>query len=138
MLHRLVDTLRTSSDETLCTPVNFIYSCDTVGGNSGSPVLNADGYFVGINFDRPKEGLVNEYVSSIGVAHVQQCTLTSHAHTDTHTRTTPVHPQKLQDTATLLVVVVVAAVAVAVCCCCLLPRATPPPKSTGAEYVFNV
>merc|ERR1711964_963627 len=43
------------------TPVNCCYSTDTVGGNSGSPVLNADGEFVAINFDRQRLGLMNEF-----------------------------------------------------------------------------
>ena len=41
--------------------VNLLYSTDTVGGNSGSPVLNARGEFVAINFDRQRQGLMNEY-----------------------------------------------------------------------------
>ena len=43
------------------TPVNLLYSTDTVGGNSGSPVMNAVGEFVAINFDRQRQGLMNEY-----------------------------------------------------------------------------
>ncbi len=43
------------------TPVCISYSTDTVGGNSGSPVLDADGRFVGINFDRQRLGLANEF-----------------------------------------------------------------------------
>ena len=42
-------------------PVCLLYSTDTVGGNSGSPVLDAAGRFVAINFDRQRPGLVNEY-----------------------------------------------------------------------------
>jgi len=38
-----------------------LYSTDTVGGNSGSPVLDADGNFVAINFDRQRLGLMNEF-----------------------------------------------------------------------------
>jgi hypothetical protein len=46
----------------LTTPFNFIYACDTVGGNSGSPVVNARGEFVGINFDSVYEGQGGYYV----------------------------------------------------------------------------
>jgi hypothetical protein len=42
-------------------PVNICYSTDTVGGNSGSPVVNADGELVGVNFDRQSSGLMNEF-----------------------------------------------------------------------------
>ena len=43
------------------TPVCICYSTDTVGGNSGSPVLDAQGRFVAINFDRQRLGLMNEF-----------------------------------------------------------------------------
>ncbi len=46
----------------LTTRFNFIYACDTVGGNSGSPVVNAKGEFVGINFDSVYEGQGGYYV----------------------------------------------------------------------------
>ncbi len=46
----------------LIVPFNFIYNCDTVGGNSGSPVVNARGEFVGINFDSVFEGQGGYYV----------------------------------------------------------------------------
>ena len=40
--------------------VGFIASNHTTGGNSGSPVLNADGELVGINFDRCWEGTMSD------------------------------------------------------------------------------
>ncbi len=42
-------------------PVCFIASNHTSGGNSGSPVLNADGHLIGINFDRNWEGTMSDY-----------------------------------------------------------------------------
>merc|ERR1712048_678063 len=45
----------------LRTPVCCCYSTDSVGGNSGSCVLNARGQLIGINFDRARPGLMNEY-----------------------------------------------------------------------------
>ena len=41
-------------------PVGFIATNHTTGGNSGSPVLNADGQLVGINFDRCWEGTMSD------------------------------------------------------------------------------
>jgi len=42
-------------------PVCFIGSNHTSGGNSGSPVIDAYGRLVGINFDRNWEGTVSDY-----------------------------------------------------------------------------
>ncbi|HMF89699.1 MAG TPA: S46 family peptidase [Candidatus Angelobacter sp.] len=46
----------------LSTPLDFANSCDSVGGSSGSPVVNKNAELVGINFDRNLEGLGRAYV----------------------------------------------------------------------------
>ena len=45
-------------------PVAILYDMDTTGGNSGSPVLNASGELVGVNFDRAYEATINDYAWS--------------------------------------------------------------------------
>jgi hypothetical protein len=41
-------------------PVCFIANNHTTGGNSGSPVLNAEGHLIGVNFDRAWEGVASD------------------------------------------------------------------------------
>jgi hypothetical protein len=64
--------LRAAKDEALragyidrdlgTVPVNFLSNCDTTGGNSGSPTLNAKGELVGLLFDGNYEALGSDYL----------------------------------------------------------------------------
>jgi S1-C subfamily serine protease len=51
----------------------MLYNLDTTGGNSGSPVLDAYGNLIGVNFDRAFTATINDfawnedYSRSIGV-----------------------------------------------------------------------
>ncbi|MDC0666151.1 S46 family peptidase [Nannocystis radixulma] len=42
-------------------PIDFLSSADTTGGNSGSPVINGRGQFIGLNFDRVWENIAGDF-----------------------------------------------------------------------------
>jgi Peptidase S46 len=46
----------------MSAPLNFAYTADTIGGNSGSPVINRKGELVGLNFDSNRQKLANRYM----------------------------------------------------------------------------
>jgi hypothetical protein len=49
-------------------PLDFLSDADTTGGNSGSPVINARGELVGLNFDRVWENVANDFGYNPAVA----------------------------------------------------------------------
>ena len=49
-----------AAERVMNQPVCFLATNHTTGGNSGSPVINADGELIGLNFDRVWEGTMSD------------------------------------------------------------------------------
>ena len=64
----------------LSTPINFVSSCDIIGGNSGSPVVNKDLELVGLIFDGNIQSLTSDYF-----------------YTDKQSRSTSVHSNAIRE-----------------------------------------
>lgn len=53
---------KVESQLNMATPYNFVYAGDTVGGNSGSPVINTKAELVGLHFDGNMEKIIINYI----------------------------------------------------------------------------
>lgn len=65
LLAAAADTAKTQAyvdPEMKDVPVNFLSTCDTTGGNSGSPTLNARGELVGLLFDGNYESIDSDFL----------------------------------------------------------------------------
>ena len=51
--------------ELLKSPLNFSSTCDSTGGNSGSPIINEKGELVGLLFDGNIESLAGNYIYDV-------------------------------------------------------------------------
>ncbi len=58
----LPDKWKNPSMELLKSPINFINTCDIIGGNSGSPVINMNQEAVGLVFDGNIESLPGKFI----------------------------------------------------------------------------
>jgi hypothetical protein len=63
-LYKKKDFGQFADNELNNVPVAILYNTDTSGGNSGSPIMDAYGRLIGVNFDRAFEATVNDYAWS--------------------------------------------------------------------------
>jgi hypothetical protein len=54
--------LKPPKDFDLSTPMNFVSTCDSYGGNSGSPAVNKNLEIIGLNFDRNIDGMSRNFI----------------------------------------------------------------------------